>query len=304
MPFVSRPFLPALALCAGLAASLAFGQSSVAAQEKVSFPSTDGDLRGGTPTMLTGFLYRPEGPGPFPAVVVLHGCGGLFAPNGRLYWVSAQWGDILSREGYVVLMPDSHGPRGAGDLCATLPGNRPAETDRERPRDAYGALAFLQSRPDVRGDKVAVLGQSAGAETIFWAIARSTRPAGVSPERDFRAAVAFYPNCPPFLSREAGSDWAPRLPLLFLMGEADNFASAPLCKLLLARAAEAGGAPIEAHFYPGAHHAFDAPNVPLRVLTHVKVPPDGHSPTVGTNSEARADAIARVERFLTTYLKQ
>jgi hypothetical protein len=29
-----------------------------AAQEKVSFPSTDGDLKGGTPTTMTGYLYK------------------------------------------------------------------------------------------------------------------------------------------------------------------------------------------------------------------------------------------------------
>ena len=47
------------------------------AQEKVSFPSTDADLKGGTPTTLTGYLYKPAGAGPFTAVVGMPGCAGL-----------------------------------------------------------------------------------------------------------------------------------------------------------------------------------------------------------------------------------
>ncbi len=61
-------------MCA--AAALFIGNQAVA-QEKVSFPSTDGDLKGGTPTTITAYLYKPAGSGPFAAVVGLHGCGGL-----------------------------------------------------------------------------------------------------------------------------------------------------------------------------------------------------------------------------------
>ena len=51
------------------------------AQDKVSFPSTDADLKGGTPTTVTGYLYKPEGPGPFPAVIGMHGCNGASRPG-------------------------------------------------------------------------------------------------------------------------------------------------------------------------------------------------------------------------------
>jgi hypothetical protein len=55
---------------------------------------------------LLGYLARPAGDGPFPAVVVLHGCGG-FAAGGSL-----QLADQLRDWGYVALMVDSLGPRG------------------------------------------------------------------------------------------------------------------------------------------------------------------------------------------------
>jgi dienelactone hydrolase len=127
---------------------------------------------------------------------------------------------------------------------------------------------------------------------MFHAIAADTLPK----EFDFRAAIAFYPGCQRFLAREP--KWLPRVPLLFLMGEADNFTPPAPCKELLSRLAASGAPPVESHFYPDAYHAFDHPNSPLRVLTNVKLPPDGRSPTVGTNREAREDAIVRVKQFL------
>ena len=91
--------------------------------------------------------------------------------------------------------------------------------------------------------------------------------------------------------------------MLLLMGESDNFTPAAPCKELTARAKEEGGAPIDVHYYPDTYHAFDHPNLPMTVVTSVKLPPDGHSPTVGSNPEARADTINRVKQFLANELK-
>jgi poly(3-hydroxybutyrate) depolymerase len=60
---------------------LSFSRDTLAAG-LVSFPSLDGSLTGGAPTGLRGLLVKPEGSGPFPAVVALHGCGGLFDKQG------------------------------------------------------------------------------------------------------------------------------------------------------------------------------------------------------------------------------
>ena len=56
-------------LTAGIVRGSALGPRVAQAAEPVEIP--DGD------TTLKGVLYRPEGPGPFPAVVALHGCDGL-----------------------------------------------------------------------------------------------------------------------------------------------------------------------------------------------------------------------------------
>src|SRR5690242_13481697 len=113
---------------------------TAAAQQKVTFASTDGDLKGGEATTLTGYMHRPDGAGPFAAVVLMHGCDGL-VEDGKVKDLYGAWGPILSREGYIVLMPDSFGSRGHGNLCGVQPPSaRPVQANREAPRDAYGAL--------------------------------------------------------------------------------------------------------------------------------------------------------------------
>jgi dienelactone hydrolase len=271
--------------------------SAVTAQEKVSFPSTDGELKGGSPTTITGYLYKPAGSGPFAAVVGIHGCDGLTNAKGEVRPLYGTWGETLSQKGYLVLLIDSFKPRGYTNLCATMPiFSRPILPNRETPMDAFGALNYLRSRPDVRPDRIAVLGQSYGGAAMMFTIANGALPKDLTPAKDFRAAIALYPNCPPVADKDP--NWRPRQPMLLLMGESDNFTPPESCREIVAHAQKEGGPSIEMHFYPNTFHAFDHPNLPLRVLTNLKLPPDGHSPTIGSNPEARADAISRVTQFL------
>src|SRR5208283_4249987 len=65
-----------------------------------------------SPAPLKGFLFKPEGEGRHPAVVMMHGCGGAYASNGKLGARHRMWGKYLAAHGYVALMLDSFGPRG------------------------------------------------------------------------------------------------------------------------------------------------------------------------------------------------
>ena len=99
-------------LCFASALLIAVGMVAPArAQEKVSFPSTDSDLKGGTPTTIAGCLYKPEGAGPFGAVIALHGCNGAIDEKGTVRELYGAWGERLSKAGYLVLLPDSFGSR-------------------------------------------------------------------------------------------------------------------------------------------------------------------------------------------------
>jgi dienelactone hydrolase len=261
-----------------------------ATQEKVSFPSTDGDLEGGTPSIIAGYLYKPAGSGPFAAVVSMPGCDGVVDEKGEIHSWYAQWGEILSRAGYIVLLVDPFRPRGQSDQCVGSMVILP-----EVPRDAFGGLNYLQSRPDVRPNSIAIMGQSYGGSATLFAIADGALPKDVAPEKDFRAAIGLYPTC----VRIQDAHWRPRQPMLLLMGEADNGGSLTRCKEMIADV----GPLIVAHFYPNAHHLFDAPNLPVTV-TNLKTPsPDGHLLIVGSNKEARADAIERITQFLAKQLQ-
>jgi dienelactone hydrolase len=301
-------------MCAAAGALLIASQA--VAQERMSFPSTDADLKGGTPTTITGYLYRPAGSGPFAAVVSMPGCDGVLGESddilgkkGEIHPLYGQWGEILSSAGYIVLLVDSFQPRGQGSQC----GNTVTDVGllREMPRDAIGGMNYLRSRPDVRSDRIALLGQSYGGAATLYTTSKSALPLDVAlpkaPEKDFRAAIVFYPAGCPFLLgcnpiSQTNAHWRPRQPMRFLIGEADNYTPAATCKEVIAQAKDEGGPPIDAHFYPDAHHAFDHPNLPLTV-TNVKLPPDGHSPSIGSNPEARADAINRVTQFLSKQLQ-
>jgi dienelactone hydrolase len=166
--------------------ALLVASSPAVAEETVSFPSLDGPVTGAKPTMLRALLMKPDGPGPFPAIVALHGCGGLFR-DGALVAREAAWAQLLTTHGYIVLFPDSFGPR---DVTTDCEGRVRAWA--ERSYDAYGALRYLQAQSFVIGDRVGVMGWSHGGGTVIFAISpnSSARPAGL-PKGDFRAAVAF-----------------------------------------------------------------------------------------------------------------
>jgi dienelactone hydrolase len=262
------------------------------AQEAVHFPSLDGA------TQLDGYLYRPAGEGRRPAVVGLHGCSGMFSrATGAIAPIYREWAAELNRQGYVFLLVDSFRPRNANELCSVQ--GFDLELYRTRPKDAYGALSYLQTQPFVRGDRIGLAGWSQGGGATLFAIGNRSlgRPATL-PQGDFRAAVAFYPgSCN--IERQP-SDWTSRIPLLVLMGAEDVWTPAAPCKTFL-DGAIGRGAPIEMQIYPGAYHGFDAPNQYRLELPAYRTRA-GVVPIVGTDPAGRQDALARVPAFLARYL--
>ena len=260
------------------------------AADLVSFPSLDGSLTGGSPTELRGLLIKPEGSGPFPAVVALHGCGGLFDKQGNLKARESAWGQLLTSNGYAVLLPDSFGPRGVSSDCEGH-----VRAWAERSFDAYGALRYLQAQRYVIGDHIGLMGWSHGGGTTMFVIAprNVARPTDL-PEGDFRAAVAFYPAWCALL----GNDWTPKIPLLLEIGLQDDSISPEPCIDKVSSAIERGS-PAQIKTYDEAVHDFDWPGDALHAITS----PSGKVAHYGVDEEARADALVRVREFFDTYLK-
>src|ERR1700704_4012239 len=175
----------AVAMAAVVAAASAATAAPAATPEMIDIPRDDGALK--------AVVFRPEGAGPFPAVVGLHSCAGLFS-NGAVAVRYRDWAQHLTKAGFVVLYPDSYGSRGLGSQCAVP--NRAGRTDRERVADANAARRWLQHQPYVEPDKVTLLGWSTGGISVLWAVRRLPTIAK-DDSADFRSAVALYPGCRP-----------------------------------------------------------------------------------------------------------
>ena len=277
-----------------LALALSVAATAAAAQQTVNFVSLDGK------TNLTAHLSRPEGDAPRPALVLMHGCSGLLNKGGRILPIYRAWMRALVVQGYVVLTVDSASSRGLGQTCSAGP-ERIAMW-RDRPKDAYAALQYLQTQPFVQAERVGLMGWSQGGGALLLSInARSFgRPADLA--QDFKVAVAFYPGgCSerlqsrPYTQVESGS-WTTQVPLLVLSGEADTWTPFPPCEAFIA-GAKARGSPVELKSYPSAMHAFDAPDLPRRELPEYRIG-NGPIPVIATDREARADAFLRVLEFL------
>jgi dienelactone hydrolase len=238
---------------------------------------------------LTGVLYRPPGPGPFPAVVALHGCDGIFTPSGKVGANYADWGERLAAAGFLVLLPDSFGSRGVGSQCRSS--ERLVRAFVERVADANAARHWLQRQPFALRERVSLLGWSNGAITALWAVRPQARRQDGMP--DFHTAVAFYPGC----RTMAKTGWIARLPILILVGKADDWTPAAPCEQMVADA-QGRGVAATLVTYPGAYHAFDRANFPLRELTGLRYSADGSGKAhVGTDEAARANALKRVPEW-------
>jgi dienelactone hydrolase len=261
------------------------------AQTRVDVPAGD--------VTLPGLLHRPEGAGPFPAIVAMHGCAGMFARNGSVNARDADWTRRLGAEGYVVLQIDSFGARGLRETCTMR--DPPVRPERQRAADAHEARRYLRNLAYVRGDRIGLMGWSNGAMAALNAIdAHNPGRNAAGPSDDFAAAIAFYPGC--VALRDKLPAWRGTVPLLMLLGELDNWTRPGPCQTLAARARTIS-APIETVVYPGAHHDFDAPDTPPRERRNVGSVTGG-TVTIGTNPEARADALVRAPAYFERHLKR
>lgn len=235
---------------------------------------------------LQAELYRPKGGGPFPAVVMLHGCSGMRTAKGGLNPTYHDWALRLNDAGFAALLVDSFGPRGEKEICTQR--SRRIRPDVERVEDAHAARRWLREQKDMLPGDIHVFGWSNGGMTVLHAVAPM--------EGDgFRSAVAFYPGCGGLLKR----GYRPNAPLLIQAGGDDDWTPARHCVALAARAREAG-ATVEIDVYPGAHHAFDRPLGRLRYRPDVRnaSSPTGWGAHVGPHPEARDKSRQRALAFV------
>jgi dienelactone hydrolase len=278
--------------------------------QRVSFDSLDRDPATGKPVVIQALLFKPKSTDPrrLPAIVALHGCGGMYSTvkskRDALSIRHQMMADLLVAEGYAVLFPDSFRSRGFEEIC-TVENRKRTLTQQHRRRDAQGALAWLQCRDDVLPEQIAVLGWSHGASTVLATL--NTKQPAVAGWRDreppapyFRAGVAFYPGCNDSLKARGG--YALAAPIIFFIGGSDDWTAPGPCVDLAAKLA-AAGEDATITVYPDTYHGFDGPSTQPRKRLEV---PNGVNPgkgvTVATNPAAREDAYAKLTKYLREHL--
>jgi dienelactone hydrolase len=237
----------------------AAGRVSVASADsltRVDMPHGNRRFTFGESQTIWGDLILPDGAGPFPVVVLLHGCGGLAWPTDR----ERRWTSLLRNQGYATFLLDSFAPRGIVDVCA-VPS---IMASVQRVPDAYGALRVLATHPRLDRERIFLMGFSHGGAV---ALESSTRWAldvfGTPDGPRFRGFVAFYPYCNqryPERLHAAG-------PVRIHSGERDDWTPADTCSHVV-QVLRNNGYDAEITVHHGAPHAFDRP-APTRTQMNI-----------------------------------
>ncbi len=220
----------------------------------------------GQPVDLAGTFYPTAQGRKAPAVILMHGCGGLrTSVRSSLY----EHANLFVRNGFAALLLDSFGPRGidGGWVCEGL--GRLAEARSYRLQDAQDAADWLKARAGIDGQNIFLMGQSNGGSVALRAAAAG----------GFRAVAAYYPWC--------GAASGNRAPLIVFGAGRDDWVPPGACGLR----------PQSENYrfvlYPEAAHSFDVRSGITSYLGH----------RIGFDASATADSRSRMIAFFRQHMR-
>jgi dienelactone hydrolase len=182
-------------------------------------------------------LLLPDGAGPFPVVVLAHGCGGRTA-------VDRTWAIVLRDWGYATFAFDSFTGRNLLEVC----GDATVLSGTQRIPDAYGALRRLATHPRIDARRAALMGSHGGILTLNAATVWARRP--MRPPASPHSAP-FSPSIP---TQQRLSRARSRLGARAYPHRRRGLTPAASC-VSLAESLKAAGYDVAITVYPGAYHA-------------------------------------------------
>lgn len=248
-------------------------------------------VMGGGKTWSTGGELREPvtttGPRRLPAVVILHGSGGVDSRGG---WYSRQ----LNRAGFATLEIDLWAARGVSG-----PETRPKSPTETLP-DAFAALNFLAARDGIDPDRIGLMGFSWGGVVTMLSATAPVQAAFGGSGRAFAAFAPFYPVCwgynqvPGIVFRELTGK-----PIFIQAGALDRYDDPDSCAKLRESLPEVERRLVTVTTYPTATHAWDrrepdtVVNDPFAHKGKGGPTPFSYNPAVTQRSTAAAIAFFR-----------
>src|ERR1700730_15598502 len=159
-PASQMRLLSAITFLTLFAMAFAVEAAPLPAPRQVDIPSASGTLH--------AQLYKPDGDGPFPVVIALHGCGGLTGHSEPVQPRYRAWAEQLLKHGEAGLLPDSYASREVGPKCHNR--ERRILARRERVVDILAARQWLMQQPWAAHDRISLLGWANGASALLWAV--------------------------------------------------------------------------------------------------------------------------------------
>jgi dipeptidyl aminopeptidase/acylaminoacyl peptidase len=217
-----------------------------------------------------GWLVLPEGPGPHPVLLDIH--GGPFAQYGWTLFDEAQ---VYAGAGYAVVLGNPRGSAGYGQAHARAIKHRMGTVDAD---DLLALLDTALARPDLDAERVGVMGGSYGGFMTTWLIAHhGDRFRAAIPERACLAWDSFIGSSDIgffFAAEYAGSDPDQRaaqapfsfvdkidIPTLIIHSEQDWRCPVEQAQRLYV-ALKTRGVPTEFLLFPGEGHELTRSGLP------------------------------------------
>jgi dienelactone hydrolase len=211
--------------------------------------------QGGQAVTIGGELRLPKATGDkFPAVVLLHGSGGLGGTGAPV----DEWSQELNDLGVATFAVDSFGGRGIVSTVADQ-----AQLGRlNMVADAYRALELLAKHPRIDATRIAVMGFSRGGQSaLYSAMTRLYQAKGPANNIRYAAHIAVYPDC---MTTYRDDTDVNGVPIRILHGTADNYNPVAPCRDYADRLLTAKR-DVKLIEFPDAHHVFDGPALKVAV---------------------------------------